>query len=82
MDKIREMKLVHSEGRRGKPGLIKLAKGKLKKSAAYKYTVVEDGEGRASAKENYLCLRTALARAQMYINWLRINSAWKLEDCF
>lgn len=44
-------------------------------------TLVEDGEGKASGK-NYLCLRTVLAREQMYINWPRINSAWKLEDCF
>lgn len=44
--------------------------------------LVEDGEGRASAEENYLCPRTVLAQAQMYVNWPRINSAWKLEDRF
>lgn len=35
---IKEMKLLHSEGRRGKPGLIKLAGWELRKIAAYKYT--------------------------------------------
>lgn len=46
---IKEMELVHSERRRGKPSLIKLARWKLRKIAAYKYT---DGRwgGQSSAE--------------------------------